>query len=135
MKIFSDIKTFGDLMERIAQDFPDKSIREVAKIIGMGDKSYYVLKGGKPPHSKLLRTIKAFVEKQYGLDIEILHGNKIKLKNIDHGSTSIVAGGNVNQNDGRLKYLLDKNIELEKDNQKLKEELATYQAQPRKRKQ
>lgn len=122
LKDIPNVHTFADLLEVIARDYPDKSLKDVATKIGIGDKSYFNIKNGVVPKQKLLRSIKSFVEREYGLKLEVINGTKIKLKSITVNNGGTVSIANV-QMDDRTKYLLDKIIELEKEKQELLDKL------------
>ena len=117
-------KTFVDLLQFIANDFPDKSLRDVAKMIGMSEASYYQIKKGRVPKEKLLRVLKSYLIKNYNLTFELTEGSKVKVKSLD---THRLEEDNKPQpnivSEKRTKYLLDRVIELEEENERLKAKL------------
>jgi hypothetical protein len=62
----SEIKTFVGLVDFIAKQYPELSLKDVAKKkIGISEKSFFEIRKGSVPQKKLQRILKSFVEKNF----------------------------------------------------------------------
>ena len=122
------IKTWSELLTFITKDFYKLPKKKVAQeVIGIAEKSYFDIIGGKIPKERLIRQISGFVKENYNAELNLGKGNNISIKrsiNIE-GNNNVVKDSQSkyieSKSDSKQKeYLLNRVIELEDEVKKLK---------------
>ena len=129
----TEASSISMLLNIIAKDFPNLALKEVAKKIGMSEKSFFDLKKGMIPKAKLIRTLQAYCEKEKHFTFDIIKGNRITIKTLSGSQNTIVGGDKNTDNSGdnyeREKYLLNLVVRLEEEKQMLKDEITKLKQQ------
>lgn len=117
-----NVSSLPDLLLYFANEHPDLTLKEVAKLIGISEKYFFEIRKGVVPGENVIRKLNGYLINKKGAAFKITKGNRIEIQDLS-GNNNIVAGANVNNsNVDRERYLLDKMMQLEDEVRELKEE-------------
>lgn len=137
-----NIHTLGDLLDNIARDNAGLNLKEVAKLVGISDKTYYSVRNGVFP-KKVFKKIQAYLDKEYGMRIVVSKGSRIEIQPIDISGTAgnVLSGTKAKKiiaqsglSEDQIGKLLEMNTDLHQENKQLKETISRLKEELSKKK-
>lgn len=124
----SEVNSYSDLLKLLEQKFPDVQVTKLCDIIGISWGTYNNIKRGQRVRDTTLRKVRAFAEKEFGMQVRQVTGTTIQIVQSQtvnvKGDYSLIQGGDeVKELREKIGQLFMDLEHIRRENESLKKEL------------